>query len=155
MPLNSRSTLAIRILVVAAVCLIAWAMMRVYTVGPSYAPYVAPAHAFLRATLARDSAALARQSAGPAAVQWALEAGRRDTVALRDLERDLYLGSGTRKGDSTVVWFSAPARGECVGWSLTLTFVGRGDSARIARASARCATPVTPPPGFSRTTRER
>ncbi|HXY68904.1 MAG TPA: hypothetical protein VEH62_05610 [Gemmatimonadales bacterium] len=153
MRLDSRATtLAVRIVAILAVATAGWLLMHVYSGGPSYSSYLAPAHAFLRATLAADSAGLVRQRADPAVVQWALHQARQDSSALRDLERELYLGSGSPKGESTLVWFDAPTRGACVRWSLVLSFVGRGRDARIGRAAVRCSVPVTPPPGAGRTT---
>jgi hypothetical protein len=140
-------TLTIRIAVIGAVAAAAWAMMSVYSSGPSYKAYVAPAQAIVRAALAGDSTDLARQGAEPAVIRWAVRAAREDTVALRALERGLHLGRGTRKGDTTVVWFSARARGQCVYWSLRLFFVGRGAARRIGKGEVYCSVPVSRPPG--------
>jgi hypothetical protein len=141
-------TLAVRIVAIVTVCLAGWALMGVYAVGPSFAAYVAPTRAFLRAAVAGDTAALARAGADPAAVRWALVAGRRDTVALRELDRGLALGSGKRKADSTVVWFNARGRGRCAYWSLTMVYVGNAASRRIDEARVYCSATVTTPSGL-------
>ncbi len=143
--------LAVRVLAVVTVGVSAWFLMGVYSVGPSYASYVAPAHAFLHAAVSLDSAALVRQGAEQPVVRWALQEGRENPVALRALERGLTLGSGTsaEKG-STVVWFDARTAGECVNWSLRLTFRGAGAARRIDRATVYCGTRVTPPGYWAR-----
>jgi hypothetical protein len=138
--------LSVRILIIVATCVIGWALLGVYSVGPSYAAYVAPARAFLRAAVALDSAALARQ-ADTAVVRWTVRVAREDATSLRALERGLYLGSGTQRADSTVVWFGARALGQCVDWSLRMYFVGRGDATRIGKVMVFCATAVSRPPG--------
>jgi hypothetical protein len=151
MHLNPQAqTLTVRILVILAAVVAGWCLLGVYSVGPSYAGYVSPTHAFLRAALSSDSAALARQGADSAVVRWAMHAGREDMASLRALERGLYLGSGARKGDTTVVWFSAgAARGQCVDWSLRMFFVRRGQARHIGKVEMYCSTPVVPPPGAS------
>jgi len=145
MHLNPQAqTLAARVLVIVAAGFAGWAMLGVYSVGPSYEGYVAPAHAFLRAALTRDSAALTRQGADPAVVRWAVQAGGEDVAALRALEQGLSLGSGAPKADTTVVWFSAAARGQCVYWSLRMFFVSPEQARRIGKVEVYCATRVTP-----------
>jgi len=139
----SRRSQLIRIGVVLVIGVVAWWMMTLYSRGPSYAPYVAPARAFVRAALARDADALARRAA-PAVVRWALTADAQQTQSLRTLDRGLYLSGGTREGDSTVVSFAASDRGACVYWTMRLFFVG---ARTIGRAEVFCSTPVTPPPG--------
>jgi len=141
-------TVAVRIVAIVTVCLAGWAMMGVYSVGPSFAAYVAPTRAFLRAAVAGDSAALARAGADPAVVRWALVAGHRDTVALQELDRGLSLGSGKRKADSTVVWFNARGRGRCAYWSLTMVYVGDGAPRRIDEVRVYCSSTVTTPSGL-------
>jgi len=138
--------LGLRIAVIVAVALAVWAFMGVYSSGPSFSSYVSPAHAFLRAALARDAAALARQGADPAVVQWAVRAAQADTASWQTIERGLYLGSGYHRGDTTVVWYYALAHGPCVSWRLTMTFLGRGKAARIPKATVFCIAP-TPPSG--------
>jgi hypothetical protein len=148
MHLNPQAqTLAIRVLVTVAAIFAGWTLLGVYTVGPSYAGYVSPTHAFLRAALTGDSADLARQGAEPAVVSWAMHAGRQDTASLRALERGLYLRHGAQKGDTAVAWFGAWANGRCAHWSLRMFFVGRGDARRIGKVEVYCSTPVIPPPG--------
>jgi len=147
MHLDSRVVrIGLRIALIVAVALAVWAFLGVYSSGPSFSSYVSPAHAFLRAALARDSAALARQGADPTVARWAMRAAQADTPSWQTIERGLYLGSGYRRGDTTVVWYYALAHGQCVSWRLTMTFLGRGKAARIPKATVFCIAP-TPPPG--------
>ncbi len=138
--------LAVRVCAVVAVGVSAWLLMGVYSVGPSYASYVTPAHAFLQAAVSHDSAGLVRQGAEQSVVQWALQEGREHPAALQALEQGLTLGSGrAAEGGATVVWFDARAGGECVDWSLRITFRGVGAARRIDRATVYCGTRATPP----------
>ncbi len=138
--------LPLRVGAVLGVGAAAWWLMGLYSVGPSYASYLSPARAFLRAALSSDSAALVRQGADQPVVLWALHEGRAQSLGLRALEQGLTLGSGTAaESGATVVWFDARADGECVDWSLRMTFHGTGAERRIARAIVYCGTRVTPP----------
>lgn len=140
----------VRGLVLVAAGFAGWLLLGVYSVGPSRAEYLSPTRAFLRTALAGDTAALARQGAEPGAVRWAMQARRDQPAGLRALEAGLYLGGGTRNGDTTVVWFGArSAAGECVDWALRMYFVGGPDARRVGRVSMYCGTRATPPPGAS------
>ena len=140
----------VRGLVIVAAGFAGWSLLGVYSVGLSRAGYLSPARAFRQAALAGDTAALVRQGVEPGAVRWALQARRDEPAALRALEAGLYLGGGSLKGDTTVVWFGArSAAGACVDWALRMYFAGGSDARRIGRVAMYCGTRATPPPGAS------
>ncbi len=146
MVLNARARkIGIGIVVLVGAGLVGWTVMGVYSVH-TYQPFLAPAREFLTAGLALDSSALARQGADPAAVRWALDAGRHNAAFLRTLERSLYVGYGMRRGDSTLVLFGARSLGQCVRWPLTIFFAGPPAAARIQGVTGGCERPGKSPP---------
>jgi hypothetical protein len=99
--------------------------------------YARPARAFIRAALRQDSAALVRLSASPAAVSWALDAGRTHAGSLEHWSRRLQAFAGERRGDSIEV-FVYPLGEECEEAPIVLQFLGSGDETRVLRASSSC-----------------
>src|SRR5262245_6913146 len=87
--------------VVAALVLAAAVLvLQPYSVISPWDAYTKPVRQYLRAALARDSLALARQSGADAPVAWALAAARthRDSVEL--WARKAAAWAGTRHGDT-------------------------------------------------------
>ena len=99
--------------------------------------YAQPARQFLRAALRRDSAALMRLSASPAAVKWALDAGRSHPDSLALWRHRLQAYRGERRGDTAEV-FVYPTGNACAEKPIVLEFVGTGGGTRVVRASATC-----------------
>jgi len=99
--------------------------------------YAQPARHYIRAALRQDSTALARLSAHPAPVSWALNAARahRDSLALWG--RRIQAWAGERRGDTAEVYVY-PQGDACGDAPLVLRFVGRGNKARVLRASTTC-----------------
>jgi hypothetical protein len=115
-----------------------WRLLNLYSGSRDYEQFLPPTREFLRAGLALDSAGLARLSGSSSAVQWALQAGRRNPVLLRTLLRNLRVGHGSRNGDNTLVLFSVRHYGSCTEWPLTVFFAGPRRAPRIEEIKAGC-----------------
>jgi hypothetical protein len=99
--------------------------------------YAKPAHRYIRAALRQDSIGLARLSASPGAVTWALHVARRrpDSLASWAARTEALLGE--RRGDTADV-FLYPAVDPCSDQPIVLRFVGSGERARVLEASSTC-----------------
>jgi hypothetical protein len=123
--------------IAAAIMVAAMLIFQPYSVRSPWDAYSAPVQRYLRAALARDTVALARQSVDARPVSWALAAARRrpDSVAL--WAREAVAWAGTRHADTAEVFVSPPG-GSCY---MVIRFVGPARSPRVERASARCLAP--------------
>jgi hypothetical protein len=99
--------------------------------------YIEPVRTFLQSAMRRDSAALARQSAGAGPVNWALAAGRRYPDSLAPWADEARIWSGFRRGDTTEVLLTAKTDicGESPIW---LRFLERGEERKVLEAGSGC-----------------
>lgn len=99
--------------------------------------YAKPARQFIRAALQEDSVRLARLSASPKPVMWALATARthRDSLALWATRIEAW--TGARTGDTTEVMVY-PAGEACHEAPIRFRFVGSGDEARVLSAASAC-----------------
>lgn len=99
--------------------------------------YAGPAREYIRAALRQDSVGLARLSAAPGPVTWALKAARARGDLLSRWGRRIQAFTGERWGDTAEV-FVYPPGDVCDEDPIVLRFVGVGRHARVLAASSTC-----------------
>jgi hypothetical protein len=121
-------------LIAALIFAAALLLSQPYSVVSPWRRYNDPARRFLAAALREDSAELARLTADPAAVAWALAAARGHPDSLAIWARQADAWAGNPQGTATEV-FLATRASRC---DLVLRFVGRGAYAKVALARSSC-----------------
>ncbi|HEV8454634.1 MAG TPA: hypothetical protein VGQ69_02035 [Gemmatimonadales bacterium] len=129
------------VLSLLALALLGWRLLHLYSVPRPYDVLLPQTREFLTRAVALDSTALVQTGASAAAVQWALETGRRSPTVLHDLLHDLSVGAGRRvtEGELLVI-FHGSSRGSCLNRPLAVTFTGSLEQARIQTISTDCGT---------------
>jgi hypothetical protein len=99
--------------------------------------YAKPAQRYVRAALHQDSLGLARMSASPGPVAWALDAARHHHDRLATWSSRTQVWTGERRGDTAEV-FLYPDREPCSNAPIILRFVGSTRNPRVLSASSSC-----------------
>jgi hypothetical protein len=123
--------------IAAAIMAAAVLILQPYSVRSPWDAYSAPVRRYLRAALAGDTAALARQSVDNRSVAWALAAARHQPDSMALWARKAVAWAGIRHADTADV-FVAPPASDC---NMVIRFVGPARHSRIEQATAKCLAP--------------
>ncbi|HUR93284.1 MAG TPA: hypothetical protein VMY76_01790 [Gemmatimonadales bacterium] len=108
-----------------------------YTADFPGTEYARPARQYLRAAIRRDSGDLQGMAATPAAVDWALQAGRTHPDSLAAWSGRTHTYVTARRADTADV-LVYPAAGPCSEVPIVLRFTGSGSHARVVEARSAC-----------------
>lgn len=133
---NGRPPLVLMLGLVAAIG-VELLVVQPYSVPSPWQPYVAPARRYLQAALARDSAALERQSVSTVPVAWALRAARMAPETLAVWGAVLRPSGGRRWGDTTDVVFETSTE-VCEFRPIVIRFIGRPEMPRVQMVTSAC-----------------
>ena len=136
---NGRTPLVLTLGLVVAIG-VELLVMQPYSAPSPWQPYVAPARRYLRAALARDSAALDRQTVSAAAVAWALHAARTAPETLAVWVAGIRPSGGRQWGDTTDVMFETSTE-VCEFRPILMRFVGRDGTPHVLMATSSCFGP--------------
>jgi len=136
---NGRPPLVLMLGLVAAIG-VELLVVQPYSVPSPWQPYVAPARRYLHAALARDSAALDRESVSAAPVAWALHAARTAPETLAVWAAHLRPSGGRRWGDTTDVLFETSTE-VCEFRPIVMRFVGRDGIPHVLMVTSSCFGP--------------
>jgi hypothetical protein len=115
-------------------------LLQPYTADWPGTSYAAPARSYVRAAIRQDSNQLARMSATPAPVLWALAAARAHPDTLGAWAGRVRAFTGEQRGDTVEVFLYPPGE-VCEDAPIAFRFVGSGSAARVVRASSSCLDP--------------
>jgi hypothetical protein len=121
----------------AGVFVVAMLVFQPYSADWPSSVYAKPARQYVRAALRQDSVRLARLSASPSPVLWALGAARTHRNSLALWAGRTQAWTGARSGDTTEVFFY-PAGDRCRQAPIRFRFVGSGRDIRVLSASSAC-----------------
>ena len=99
--------------------------------------YGDPVRRYLRTAIRQDSVGLARLSASPAPVRWALASARNEPGTLALWGGRIQAWAGPRHGDTTEV-FVYPPGDRCGETPIVLRVVGQGERMRVVAAESEC-----------------
>jgi hypothetical protein len=121
----------------AALLVVALFTVQPYSADWPGRAYAKPAQRYIRAAIRQDSTGLARLSASPTVVVWALDAARTHADSLALWAGHTWALTGKRSGDTTEV-FLFPRGDVCLEAPILFRFVGSGNDARVLSASSAC-----------------
>src|SRR6476661_4818890 len=123
--------------IAAAIMAAAVLVLQPYSVRSPWGAYSTPVRRYLRAALAGDTAALARQSVDNRSVVWALAAARHRPDSMALWAREAVAWAGNRHADTAEV-FVSPPNSSC---NMVIRFVGPARHSRVEQATAKCLAP--------------